>query len=443
MQIVSTGYQPRTEQLEMHRCMAKSRFSVLVCHRRMGKTVAAVNALIDAALRFKKYPNGRFAYVAPFYTQAKDVSWLYFKQYTENIPGIKVSEGELTITFPHNGNRIKLYGADNADRLRGLYYDGIVLDEVADMRPNVWGEIVSPALEDRRGWALFIGTPKGINLFSERYYHAVGDDDWYAGFYPASKTGIFTVEQLAKMKKNMTESQYAQEMECDFAAAVDNALIPLSLVIQASGKFMRKDDVEASPKILGIDVARYGDDRSVLFPRQGLIAFKPKVYKGVDNMELAAIAANAINKWNPDAVFIDAGRGEGVIDRLRQLGHDVVEVNFGGKASDDHYVNKRAEMWDGMRRWLEAGGCLPESVELQTDLCAPLYSYANAANKFELESKDKMKERGLASPDLADALALTFAHPVAPTAGLRLMPQPKRAGKNYNPIKERMARRRA
>lgn len=430
---VRTGYVPRPIQRTLHQAMSKKRFGVVVAHRRFGKTVFCINTLIDAALRFCRIKNGRFAYIAPYQKQARDVAWQELVDFTAEIPGIRVSVIDLSVTLP-NGHRIKLYGADNPDSMRGLYFDGVVVDEVADIKPNVWGEIVRPALADRKGWAIFIGTPKGVNLFSEMYYSAVKSEDWYAALYPASKTGIIDGNELRMIKETSTEAQYAQEMECDFNAAVDNALIPLDLVIKASGKYMKAEDVAPSPKILGVDVARYGDDRSVLFPRQGLIAYAPKIYKGLDNMALAAVTAKAIEKWKPDAVMVDAGRGEGVIDRLRQLGHEVFEINFGGKPMDQHYVNKRAEMWDGLRRWIEAGGCIPDSTELQIDLCAPTYSYANAANKFELESKDKIKARGLPSPDLADALALTFALPVVKKSKNILQSNQQSEARQYNPM---------
>jgi hypothetical protein len=166
-----------------------------------------------------------------------------------------------------------------------------------------------------------------------------------------------------------------------------------------------------------VDVARYGDDKSVIFGRQGLVSFEPQVYQGLNNMELAAKVAQAIVEWKPDAVFIDAGRGEGVIDRLHQLGHAVVGVNFGGSPTKPQFVNKRGEMWFDMSQWLKAGASIPNIPQLKIELCAPTYSYANAANKFELESKDDLKKRGLPSPDIADALALTFAFPVAPSRG--------------------------
>jgi hypothetical protein len=169
--------------------------------------------------------------------------------------------------------------------------------------------------------------------------------------------------------------------------------------------------MDHAPRVLGVDPARFGDDRSVIFPRQGLQAFDPITFQGVDNMQLAARVAEKISSWEPDAVFIDAGAGSGVIDRLRQLGHDVIEVPFGGKASDPAFLNKRAEMWFAMRDWLRSGGAIPDQVVLKQDLGAPTYWF-DAAGRKVLEPKDEIKKRIQRSPDYADALALTFAHPV-------------------------------
>ncbi len=146
------------------------RFNVLVAHRRFGKTVFCINELIAKAAA-NRHAEPRYGYVAPLLAQAKDVAWHYLKRFTAPIPGISVSETELWVDLP-NGARIRLYGADNADRLRGLYFDGIVLDEYAQMSPRVWPEIIRPMLADRAGWALFIGTPMGRNHFCALYEQA-------------------------------------------------------------------------------------------------------------------------------------------------------------------------------------------------------------------------------------------------------------------------------
>ena len=405
-----TDYVAHKYQKEIHKNL--KRFSVLVCHRRFGKTYLAINTLIDAAVRTKR-ENLRFGYVAPYQKQAKQVAWDYLKRFTLNIPGTKANESESAIDFP-NGARIRLYGSDNGESMRGLYFDGVVMDEVADMRPETWSEIIRPALTDvhHKGWCLFIGTPKGLNQFYDLYQYAQQDPEWYAGMYRVDETDVLEEEEVQMARNTMAENQYRREFLCDFSASMDNALITIDKVSDAAAKKMTDADITGSARILGVDVARFGSDRSVIQKRQGLAAFEPKIFDDIDNMTLAGMVAQTINDWQPDAVFIDSGRGEGVIDRLRQLGYFVTEVNFGGKALNPTYNNKRSEMWDNIRIWLDDGGALPNNTDLKTDLCVPLYKFDNS-NRMQLESKDDIKKRGGRSPDLGDALALTFSYPVA------------------------------
>jgi len=405
-----TDYVAHKYQKEIHKNL--KRFSVLVCHRRFGKTYLAINTLIDAAVRTKR-ENLRFGYVAPYQKQAKQVAWDYLKRFTLNIPGTKANESESAIDFP-NGARIRLYGSDNGESMRGLYFDGVVMDEVADMRPETWSEIIRPALTDvhHKGWCLFIGTPKGLNQFYDLYQYAQQDPEWYAGMYRVDETDVLEEEEVQMARNTMAENQYRREFLCDFSASMDNALITIDKVSDAAAKKMTEADITGSARILGVDVARFGSDRSVIQKRQGLAAFEPKIFDDIDNMTLAGMVAQTINEWQPDAVFIDSGRGEGVIDRLRQLGYFVTEVNFGGKALNPTYNNKRSEMWDNIRIWLDDGGALPNNTDLKTDLCVPLYKFDNS-NRMQLESKDDIKKRGGRSPDLGDALALTFSYPVA------------------------------
>jgi phage terminase large subunit len=218
-QIVETGYQAREAFAPLH--MRRERFAVVVAHRRAGKTVAAINDLVDAALRCTK-PDPRFAYVAPYYTQAKDVAWLYLKNYTAAIPGVKFNESELRVDLP-NGGRVRLYGADNYDRMRGIYLDGVVLDEYADMHPAAWSEVIRPALADRQGWAMFIGTPKGRNAFCDLYEKAIEAPDWFAMRLKASETGLIEPAELEALRREMSENEFLREMETSFDAAVDGA----------------------------------------------------------------------------------------------------------------------------------------------------------------------------------------------------------------------------
>lgn len=209
-------YTPRAQFVDFH--ARHERWACIVAHRRAGKTVACINELIKAALLCNK-PDPRFAYLAPYYTQAKDVAWNYLKKFSAVIPGVETNESELRVDFP-NGGRVRLYGADNYDRMRGLYLDGVVLDEPADMDPRAWAEVVRPALSDRQGWATFIGTPKGRNGFHAIWENAGNDPAWFRAMLRASETGLVAQGELEDARKAMTPEQYEQEYECSFDAAI-------------------------------------------------------------------------------------------------------------------------------------------------------------------------------------------------------------------------------
>ena len=162
-------YYPREKQIELHFNMKKYRWSVLVCHRRFGKTVCMINHLLMSALRStNKAP--RYAYIAPTFKQAKSIAWDYMKQYTSLIPGVKFNETELRCDLP-NGARITLLGSENSDGLRGIYLDGCVIDEYANVQGKLFTEIIRPALSDRKGWCVFIGTPQELIITSMNYFN--------------------------------------------------------------------------------------------------------------------------------------------------------------------------------------------------------------------------------------------------------------------------------
>lgn len=216
-QVVSLGYEPRKEFIPYH--LRRQRWACIVAHRRCGKTVACIADLVDAALRTTRQ-NARFAYIAPYYAQAKDVAWTYVKQFATPVPGATINESELRVDF-QNGARIRLHGCENYDRLRGIYLDGVVLDEPADFDPRSWPTVIRPALSDRKGWATFIGTPKGrSNSFAEIWQQAQDSDDWFSLMLRASETGLVAEQELADARKMLTAEQYAQEFECSFDAAV-------------------------------------------------------------------------------------------------------------------------------------------------------------------------------------------------------------------------------
>lgn len=221
---VSTGYVPRPLQLVLHRLF--KRFNVVVCHRRFGKTHLALNELIDKAYRNTR-KNPQYAYIAPTYGQAKRIAWDLLKDYLKEMPGVIINEADLRIDIPRpaQGDRIRfvLLGAENPGSIRGIYLDGVVFDEYAEMNPEVWSSVVRPAISDREGWVLFIGTPKGANHFYEIYKFALASDEWFSAIYKASETNIIPNEELVSARTAMSENEYEQEFECSFSAALVGA----------------------------------------------------------------------------------------------------------------------------------------------------------------------------------------------------------------------------
>lgn len=215
--MITLPYSPRRVFVPYH--MRTQRWTAMAAHRRAGKTVACINDLIAKALSCnRKGPPPKFAYVAPYLAQAKEIAWSYLVAGTTPARRDK-NESELWVELI-NGARIRLHGADNPDRLRGAYLDGVVLDEFADMRPSVWGEVIRPMLADYNGWATFIGTPKGRNTFHDIMARAQGSPEWFSATLRASETRILPQSELDDAARDMTPEQYAQEFECSFDAAI-------------------------------------------------------------------------------------------------------------------------------------------------------------------------------------------------------------------------------
>lgn len=244
MPTIKIPYRPRPLQLEAHN--RKERFALLVCHRRFGKTVFAINELIRSTITCQQ-PNPRFAYLAPLYRQAKAVAWDMLKHYTRPIPGMQYNEAELRADFP-NGARISLHGGDNPDHLRGLGFDGVVLDEYGQMSQRLWTEIIRPALADRKGYGIFIGTPKGYNSFFDLFEHAKDDDDWYVAINRASDTGYVAETELEAARKQMSEETYNQEFECSWTAAVQGSYY--GRLLEEAQKEQRVGKVNHDPGLL-------------------------------------------------------------------------------------------------------------------------------------------------------------------------------------------------
>lgn len=227
--------------------VARKRHVMCVWHRRAGKTVGWLNQLLRSAMT-AKLPNSRYAYIAPLYRQAKSISWDYLKRFSYPIPGIVAHEAELRIDYP-NGSRIQLFGADNPDSLRGLYFDGIALDEYGQIAPRLRSEVLIPALTDRNGYEIVGGTPQGRNAFYDLYVRACAEPaDWWVSMRPASTTGILSAEQLAEARREIADDDiYQQEFECSWAAGSRGAYFARQ--VENARKEGRVGKVPAEPSL--------------------------------------------------------------------------------------------------------------------------------------------------------------------------------------------------
>lgn len=236
---VEVPYKPRPLQAEIHELRRRHRFVVLVCHRRFGKTVLGVNELQRSALTVK-LPRPRAAYIGPTYRQAKAIAWDYCQFYSRPIPGREVNQAELRVDYP-NGGQMRLFGSDNPDSLRGIYLDDVAFDEYGLHPAQTYTEVIAPALVDRGGCALFMGTPNGKNQFWDIAQHAkarmqANDHEWAYAEYKASQTGLLDAQYLAQARAVMTADEYAQEFECSWEAAVKGSIFAKELEAARAAK---------------------------------------------------------------------------------------------------------------------------------------------------------------------------------------------------------------
>ena len=220
---IEIPYVPRPLQAKLHNDLDNHRFAVLNCHRRFGKTILIILHLIKKALTNDK-KNPRYYLIGPTFVSIKRVCWDYLKQYASCIPGTTFNETELRCDLP-NGARITLLSSEDPDKIRGIYADGVCIDECSQMNPILWNEIIRPALSDRKGFCYFISTPAGMsNIFYDLYQHAQSDPTWLAYTAKASETGIIDQEELDAAKTQMGDAKYKQEFECDWIANIEGAV---------------------------------------------------------------------------------------------------------------------------------------------------------------------------------------------------------------------------
>jgi phage terminase large subunit len=285
-------YNPRHAFMPFHN--RRQRWACLVAHRRAGKTVAAVNDIIRAAITYQGQ-RGLFGYVAPYRSQAKAVAWQYFQEFAAPITETK-NEQELTLTLM-NGSQIRLFGADNADAMRGLGFDGLYLDEYGDFRPSVFGNVLRPSLSDKQGWCVFGGTPKGKNAFWEIYETAQRlPSDWFLLRLPASTSGLLPPGELAAARAQLAEDQYLQEYECSFEAAIQGAFFGKEMrEAQDQGRICHVPHDTGLPVFTAWDLG-YRDDTAVWFYQLGRGEIRVIDFYAVSGEDIHDIAAVVTGK---------------------------------------------------------------------------------------------------------------------------------------------------
>jgi hypothetical protein len=310
-EVIEIAYKPREQQLAIHDLMDSKRFGVVVAHRRMGKTVSAINHLIkDALLNQKEAP--RYAYIAPTYGQAKRVAWDYLVKYAEPLGGTS-NISELRVDFW--GRRIQLFGSDNPETLRGQYFDGVILDEIGDQNPKIWTDVCRPSLVDRQGWCLFIGTPKGHNHFKELRDRAKTEDGWGLLEFKASETGVVDDTELKAARNEMGEDKYRQEFECSFDAAVEGSYYGQILNELEEKKHMQEIPREELSRTFTAWDLGMGDSTSIWVAQ--LVGTEVRL---IDYYENHGVGLDHYVKWIKDNDYLKAEHILPHDVRVRELG---------------------------------------------------------------------------------------------------------------------------
>jgi hypothetical protein len=333
-------YKPRQHQLKVHDLLEGKRFAVVVAHRRFGKTVAALNHLIrDAVLNQKETP--RYAYIAPTYGQAKRVAWDYLVKYTTPLGGTN-NISELRVDFW--GRRIQLYGSDNPDSLRGQFFDGVIIDEVGDQNPKIWTDIVRPALTDRKGWCLFIGTPKGHNHFKELRDRAEKEEGWGLLEFKASETGVVDETELKAARNEMGEDKFRQEFECSFDAAVEGSYYGQILNELEDKKHMQEIPREELSRTFTAWDLGMGDSTSIWVAQ--LVGSEVRL---LDYYENHGVGLDHYVKWIRDNDYIKAEHILPHDVRVRELGSGKSRLEMLEEAGLEIKIAPRMGLDDGIQ----------------------------------------------------------------------------------------------
>jgi len=436
---VGLRYNPRAWQLELHEAMALYAYVVVVAHRRSGKSMAAAAALCMAALA----KPGRYGLGSTTKTQLRLIYWAVFKELLADIPGVEFAEGEVAIRF-RNGSEILFFGLQDGDgqSVRGTGLSGFVLDEAQLISEAAYTGAVRAALTDHDGWLLVTGTPSEPSLLGTLHEYAAtsGDPDWCALHFPVDQTGVFSSEQVERLRvEALNDHVFKQEFECLLDAQSENKLLSLPAILAASKRVAaaKAPARSAHPTIVGVDIGGPGHDgdKSCICVRTG-----PHVtYLGVVDPEeldnLPLLVAAAMRQYRGDLCLVDStgGHASSLTYRLQQMGYTVVPVIFSASASNtETEANKRAEMYRKLADWVKRPDVtIPNDRALIKELAAITYKH-DSKGRLLLEPKDRLRVALGHSPDRADALALTMLGDLmAPHEEPKFFPHSRRRGDRY------------
>jgi hypothetical protein len=409
---IAIPFEPRRDQQTILNELKTTRFFTAVCHRRFGKTVIAVIWLILEAL--SGVPDFRGYYIAPNQKQAKRVVWNYFKKFLNNFGDmVKFNETELRIDFIGTGGSIYLAGSENIESLRGVYIDRAILDEVASWQNAQYAffEVLYPAMSDRHGRAVIIGTVKGLDLFHEFYQMGLDKTfpEWGSKLYDVMSTGVFGESEIATMRRLMSPDAFEREYMCNFYAEIPDALVSAGELYEAVKREINHLQLKAFPEVWGFDVG-YTGDPSKLARRRGPLLYPNTELKNKDSVYQARWLKAQIDIHKPAAVYIDAGYGEGVIAQLLDMGygHVIHPVFFNNKSPMSSCVNMRSYMAVMFKSWLQTG-TIPNDEDFIKQASNILLDDTDLNRRVKLQPKKKIKEVLGRSPDDLDAVFLTMA----------------------------------
>ena len=338
MERIEIDYKPREWTLE-HLHNAKERWILLICHRRAGKTTAAINHLIRDCVR----KPGKYAYIAPTYKQAKMIAWDMLKQYTQLLP-MKYNEAELTAIFP-NGSKMYLLGSENPDSLKGIGLQGVVMDEYAKQVPEAWEEVIRHTLIDTKGYALFIGTPKGKNHLYDMYNKALKSDEWHTIILTNRETHAFPEEELESIRRDVSPEKFQQEQECSFLIKDTAYFENIEQVVVLP--HLTQDRNLDKEYVMGVDLAKHTDFTAITVFERGMNRLVDAKRIQENWVTQRYMISDIARKYNANIIIDSTGVGDVAFDELEAMGLPVEGYKFTHVSKEQlmrklrHYISQK------------------------------------------------------------------------------------------------------